>query len=272
MKRSMIAVVSVVAVMLLAAGGASAATYLIEHSHSQGVDYANVSFNGGGSTESAYLGRFLMEPITPAVPPNSTLPPEYPIYKLRDSCDGIHTEMGFYSYCLEPLAFIDYGHKTAAQYQFSIDPLVGTVGIDAGDALLIRELFGRYSPLLQNDPTGSGLYTGGTFRTAAAALQLAIWKINLDRTTETLGKWDFASGLMRVASGAPLLELGASLKADAVALLMLNSLTGIGPMASGLEGLRSTATQDLIIQPEPATMALMALGGVGMLLRRRRNK
>jgi hypothetical protein len=266
----MIAVVGVMAVLLLAAGGASAGTYLIEHSHSQGVDYANVSFNGGVSTESAYLGRFLMEPITPAVPPNSTLPPEYPIYKLRDSCDGIHTEMGFYSYCLEPLVTIKYGHKTEAQYQFSIDPLVGTADIDAGDALLIRELLGRYSPLLQNDPTGP--YTGGSFRTAAGALQLAIWKINLDRTTETLGKWDFASGLMRVASGAPLLETGASAKADAVALLMLNSLTGIGPMASGLEGLRSTATQDLIIQPEPATMALMALGVVGLLARRRRGK
>jgi hypothetical protein len=184
-------------------------------------------------------------------------------------------ETGFYSYCLEPLAFIDYGHKTAAQYQFSIDPLVGTVGIDAGDALLIRELFGRYSPLLQNDPTGlsTGLYTGGTFRTAAAALQLAIWKINLDRTTETLGSWDFSSNLMRIGLNAvPQETIAASIKADAVALLMLNSLTGTGPMASGLQGLRSTATQDLIIQPEPATMALMALGVVGLLARRRRGK
>jgi hypothetical protein len=53
---------------------------------------------------------------------------------------------------------------------------------------------------------------------------------------------------------------------------MLNSLTGTGPMAYGLEGLESTTTQDLIIQPEPATMALMALGGVGLLLRRKRSK
>ena len=156
MKRSMIAVLSVVAVMLLAAGGASAApiTYLIEHSHSQGVGYANVSFNGGTSYSSSWLGRFLMEPITPAVPPNSTLPPEYPIYKLRDSCDGIHTEMGFYSYCLEPNQSIGVGHGASYQYAFSIVPLAGTDGIDAGDAALIRELFGRYNPLLQNDPTG----------------------------------------------------------------------------------------------------------------------
>jgi hypothetical protein len=259
MKRSMIAVVGVVAVMLLAAGGASASLYTIEHSHSQGVGSATISFNGGSSTVSAYLGRFVMDPV-------STLPAIYPIYTIPNLGNPTHSHDGFFSYCLEPDQSIGVGH--GANYDFSIGPLVGTDGIDAGDALLITELFGRYSPLLQNDPTGP--YTGGTFRTAAAALQLAIWKINLDRATETLGQWDFGSGLMQVTSGAPPLETGASAKADAVALLMLNSLTNSGPMASGLEGLANPTYQDLLIQPEPATMALMALGGIGMLLRRKR--
>jgi len=264
MKRSMIAVVGVMAVLLLAAGGASAGTYLIEHSHSQGVDYANVSFNGGVSTESAYLGRFLMEPITPTVPPNSTLPSNY-VYSMWSTVEP-RWETGFYSYCLEPTQGIAVGHGPSSQYAFSIDTLVGTDAIDAGDATLIRELLGRYNPLLQNDPTGP--YTGGTFRTAAAALQLAIWEINLDRGTTP---WNLYSGSMKI-TGTVLLETGASKMADVVALEMLNSLTGTGPMASGLQGLRNPTIQDLIIQPEPATMALMALGGVGLLLRRKRSK
>jgi hypothetical protein len=77
---------------------------------------------------------------------------------------------------------------------------------------------------------------------------LALCKINLDRATETLGAWDFSSGLMRIAPGAVPLETGASLSADSVAVLMLDSLTGSGPMASELEGLENPTVQDLIIQ------------------------
>lgn len=249
-----------VAFVLLAAGGASAAVYTIEHPHSQGVGNANVSFNGGSSTVSAYLGRFIMEPIT-------ALPPTYPTYAIST----VHgPETGFFSYCIEPLQPIGAGHGASYQYPFTIGSLAGSDGIDAGDADLIRELFGRYSPLLQNDPTGP--YAGGTFRTAASALQLAIWKINLDRATETLGAWDFSSGLMRIGSTAVPIESGASLKADAVAILMLNSLTGTGPMASGLQGLTNPTNQDLLIQqvPEPATMSLLALGGLAVLRRKRK--
>ena len=251
-----------VAVILLAAGGASATTYTIEHSHSQGVGYANISFNSGSSTVSSYLGRFIMEPK-----PITSLPGIYPIYSIS-TVDG--PEMGFYSYCLEPLQPIGVGHGVS--YPFSIGSLAGSDGISAAEALLIEELFGRYNPLLQNDPTGS--YTGGTFRTAAAALQLAIWKINLDRATETLGLWDFSSGLMRVGTTAVPLETGASLRANAVALLMLNSLTGNGPMASGLEGLRNFTYQDLIIQAIPEPLTLLAVGsavaGIGAYIRKRR--
>jgi hypothetical protein len=235
--------------MLAGAWTTSADTYTLEHSHSQGVGSANVSFNSGSSTVSAYLGRFIIEPITP-------LPANYPTY----SISTVHgAETGFFSYCLEPLQPIGVGHGASYQYPFSIGSLAGTDGIDTDDAALVSELFGLYSPLLQNDPTGP--YTGGTFRTAAAALQLAIWKINLDRATETLGSWDFSSGLMRVASSAVPLEDGASLKADAVALQMLNSLTGSGPMASGLQGLQNPTFQDLLIQqvPEPSTGAFLLL-------------
>jgi hypothetical protein len=239
------------ALVLASACTASAATYTIEHSHSQGVGYANVSFNGGVSTVSSYLGRFIMEPI-----PANELPAQYPIYNIS-TVHGI--EIGFFSYCLEPLQSIGVGHGAAYQYEFSIFPLLGLDGLDAGDVTLVTELFGLYNPLLKNDPTGP--YTGGTFRTAAAALQLAVWKINLDRATETLGAWDFSSGLMRIAAGAVPLELGASLPADAVAVLMLNSLTGSGPMALFLMGLENPTIQDLIIQADPATATKDATWG-----------
>ena len=250
--------------LLAAAGGASATTYTIEHPHSQGVGYANISFDSGGSYTSNYLGRFIMETI----PPAGELPAQYPIYSIS-TVDG--PEMGFFSYCLEPLQPIGIGHGTS--YEYSIGSLAGSDGIDAGDAALVRELLGRYNPLLQYNPTGN--YTGGTFRTAAAALQLAIWKINLDRATETLGSWDFTSGLMRVSSAnVPQEDIAASIKADAVALLMLNSLTGTGPMAYGLEGLRNPTYQDLIIQgiPEPVTMAglMLGIGSVLTYVRKRR--
>jgi len=227
------------ALMVTSAWTASATTYTIEHSHSQGVGYANVSFDGGVSTVSCYLGRFIMEPI-----PVTELPLQYPIYPIL-TVHGI--ENGFFSYCVEPFQPIGVGHGVQFQYEFSIVPLLGMDGLDAGDLTLVNELFGRYNPLLENDPTGP--YTGGTFRTAAAALQLAMWKINLDRATEIpLGAWDFSSGLMRIAPGAVPLETGASLRADSVAVLMLNSLTGSGPMASALEGLENPTIQDLLIQ------------------------
>jgi hypothetical protein len=246
------------ALMLAGAWTASAATYTIEHSHSQGVGYANVSFNGGTSTVNAYLGRFIMEPI-----PVTELPAQYPVYPIST----VHgTENGFFSYCVEPLQGIGVGHGTAYQYEFSIVSLEGMDGLDAGDVALMGELFGLYSPMLRNDPTGP--YTGGTFRTAAAALQLAMWKINLDRVTETLGAWDFSSGLMRIAPGAVPLETGASLSADAVAVLMLNSLTGSGPTAASLEGLDSSTAQDLIIQWDPAVSSQAASwGGIKVLYR-----
>jgi hypothetical protein len=244
--------------MLTSAWTASAATYTVEHSHSQGVGYANVSFNGGASTVSSYLGRFIMEPI-----PVTELPPQYPIYPIS-TVHGI--ENGFFSYCIEPLQSIGVGHGAAYQYEYSISSLVGMDGLDAGDVILVKELFGRYSPLLKNDPTGP--YTGGTFRTAAAALQLALWKINLDRATETLGAWDFSSGLMRIAPGAVPLETGASLGADAVAVLMLNSLTGSGPMAPGLDGLTNPTIQDVIIQVDPTTPSKATTwGGIRALYR-----
>jgi hypothetical protein len=260
-KKLLVATVGFLFVLFTAFSAIAATTYTIEHPHSQGVDYANISFDGGSSKPQVYLGRFIMEPK-----PIDSLPPNYPTY----SIDTVHgQETGFYSYCIEPLQSIGVGHGSANQYDFAISSLVGADGISVAEAALIRELFGRYSPLLSADPTGP--YTGGTFRTAAAGLQLAIWKINLDAGTETSGSWDFGSGLMRVSGAVPL-EGGASASADSVALAMLNSLTGTGPMASGFEALTNDNVQDLMIQPVPIPGAvwLLASGLVGLAGLRRK--
>jgi len=272
-----------IGLLLAVAGGAMATTYNIEHSHSNGNTPGGGSGNwltyNGTSYANPFVGRFAMEPR-----PNTTypaiLPANYPIYQVS-AVHGI--EMGFFSYCLEPDQPIGVGHGTSFQYPFTIGALAGSDGISgtslgafagASEANLIEELFGRYNPLLSADPTGP--YSGGTYRTAAMALQLAIWKINLDAGTETLGGWDFGSGLVRVNSALVNYEStgSPSAKFDAVALAMLNSLTGTGPKAYGLEGLRNPTYQDLIIQsiPEPVTMAglMLGIGSVVTYVRKRR--
>lgn len=224
------------------------ASYSVTHTHSQGTGYANISFNGGGSTTSSYLGRFILQS-------QALDSAGYPTYTVS-TVDGPEA-YSFYSYCLEPLQSIGVGHS--ATYDFEVAALAGTDGISTSEAAWITELFGRYNPLLSGNPMGS--YTGGSFRTAAAALQLAIWEINLDAT------WNLSNGNMIVLG--TIQETGASKTVNQVAADMLASLDGTGPMASNLEALRNGGVQDLIIQtPEPATMALLALGG--MLLRRKK--
>jgi len=65
---------------------------------------------------------------------------------------------------------------------------------------------------------------------------------------------------------------GGAFKADGYTIQAnswLAGLDGTGPMASGLVALSNPDHQDFLV-PEPATLALVAFGGVGLLARRRR--
>lgn len=238
-------VLTICAVVMVLLAVPAMASVTIEHPHSQGIGYYNVSIYG--STVSSYMGRFVLQ--------STNMPAGFPVYPFTAS-DHIDQNT-FFSYCAEPTQGIGFGHGTS--YTYDIGTLSGTDGISASEAAWITELFGRYNPLLSGNPTGN--YTGGTFRTAASALQLAIWEINLDAT------WNLSSGNMQVLG--TIQESGASKTVNQVAAEMLASLNGSGPMAYGLEGLRNATYQDLIVQtPEPATMLLLGLGAV--LLRKKK--
>jgi len=106
-----------------------------------------------------------------------------------------------------------------------------------------------------------------TNNVTAAAFQLGAWEIVFEDlpTTPPTG-WDVTTGKFsaRLDAGDPTAAIN-----QANAWLAL--VNGTGPKAT-LYGLKSDSAQDQIVSPEPATLVLMALGGVGLLARRRRGK
>jgi hypothetical protein len=125
----------------------------------------------------------------------------------------------------------------------------------------IQELWGRYYD--------SSWSSGGTFTDTqnrlAAAFSSAIWEIIYEDLPKTPYGWD-------VTIDGTAGDKGFRTDYDYASLanVMLYSLDGTGPLAD-LRVFSYDGAQDyLVAVPEPATMALLGLGGVMALLRRRR--
>jgi len=139
----------------------------------------------------------------------------------------------------------------------SLDDMFGTAKAD-----YISELWGRY-----HDPswTGDGPFTWQQ-DSKAAAFATAIWEIVYEDLPGSTLKWDVKVDGTWGGSGFRTDFGGAN-----IANNYLHSLDGTGPMAD-LRVFSYNGSQDYIAQvPEPTTIVLLGLGGLG-LLRRKRSK
>ncbi len=159
----------------------------------------------------------------------------------------------FYSFCIEPREFVTPGNT----YTYNFDTLehgaTNIGGMGAGKADLMRELFGRYYPVI-----GAPIDA-----LHASAMQIAIWEIVREN-----------SGTLNVSTGNTQFRNPQDPATVALAQSYLSSLDGSGPRASDLYALTAVGVQDIIVQatPEPVTFLCAGTALIGLALIRRRRR
>lgn len=128
-------------------------------------------------------------------------------------------------------------------------------------ASYLSELWGRY---YDASWSGLGSHTAGQDQ-EAAAFAAAVWEIVYEDVPVSSLLWDVGT------DGTPGIAGFSSFQANAgLANSWLHSLDGTGPMAN-LAVFSNQGAQNFIVQvPEPATVALLGLGGIMSVIRRRR--
>jgi len=124
--------------------------------------------------------------------------------------------------------------------------------VGAAKAAYLAELWGRH----YGDATQTG--------SKAEAFSAAVWEIIYEDLPSTPSGWDVTSWNNTASS------FKASNADTTLANQWLHSLDGTGPMAD-LVALTNSSKQDFLVEvPEPTSVALIGLGGLALLRRRRR--
>jgi hypothetical protein len=219
-------------------------------------------FNGELNSES--IQRFIIDdPANPGWVDTTT-----GIFTFTRTAGDAPSPTGtFFAFCIEPREFVSGG--TTYTYNFS-NLEQGTTnigGMGVTKANLIRELFGRFEPVLGGpvfDPTLNQIRPENALY--ESAFQIALWEI----VRETSGTLDVGNGNITFRNAQDSATL-------AFAQTMLSSLTGTGPQVHDLYALTNVGAQDVLVQvPAPEPFGFFTTGGaligIAMMLRRRQAK
>jgi hypothetical protein len=169
----------------------------------------------------------------------------------------------FSAFCIEPREFVSAGTTYTYDFNALEQGTTNIGGMGTVKANELRELFGRYYPVL-----GAALTSD-----QGSAMQIAVWEI----VRET-------SATLNIHNGNVTFQNPANPAVDTTAMILaqtyLSSLDGTGPKLNNIYALTSGSlgvpgNQDLVVQviasPEPATLVTMgaALIGLGLVLRKR---